>query len=772
MADRIDISATVRAVDQASGTLRNIQGTIKSIGETARDASSSLARMATQGAFGGLSQNLQGVRSAVGGVLGAFKGLASPIGALIGAGGIAGAIKVTRDFISEQRTLARVAKTTGASIEGVQAWRYMVGDVETADNALLLLQRNMAKLATAKKPDPRIADVLGKMGINLADVRSGALGMDQVLARLAAGFAKNTNETSKAIIASTLFGKAGLRMIPFLNQGEAGLAAAAEAMKEFGAPTAEQVDEAGRAGAALKEMDAAVKGLKDSIVAELVPGLTRVITETKNWIVTMRPEIVRQVSSAVQTFGRWLGLAYQGIQWVVNALGGWESALETLAIALAASKLTQPIVNLGVQLAKLAGSITFGPLTFGALGLAAAAAVVTRNWDTVGPALEGVFGRAGKIAGEAFSAISNWAKDSAKTILTAFVTGGPWAALGAAMITAGKAIIDNWDTITQWMQDSFPGLVSAAQNAWNQISSYAQTAWQRIREGWDQAGLLGALSATWDQIISGARSIGDQILSTLRSIDWGSVGTTAGTVFGSAMSLAWQAGMNYLEWLRGLDWQSVGRTIAEFLANGIQAALVGLWNLALWAKDLDWIAAATVLAEGFRNLAVTVTQTMLSIGAQFGLGIIEGILNAFGANGERIIAYLKSWIPAPVRGFLGLDRAASPPPPPAAVAQIAETVAQADQASNVIPFPERKPMPPAPLGAAIGAPSVAQPSLLAQARETQVRLDGEIVQRLRVDMSPDLRAQLAEQRAQIANLSVRQQVDVGLSMSPAMGEVA
>jgi hypothetical protein len=66
---------------------------------------------------------------------------------------------------------------------------------------------------------------------------------------------------------------------------------------------------------------------------------------------------------------------------------------------------------------------------------------------------------------------------------------------------------------------------------------------------------------------------------------------------------------------------------------------------------------------------------------------------------------------------------------------------------------------------------VAQPSLLQQAREAvPVRLDGEINNRLRVDMSPDLRAMLQEQRTSI-NL-LRNQVEIGQSMGPAMGEAA
>jgi hypothetical protein len=186
----------------------------------------------------------------------------------------------------------------------------------------------------------------------------------------------------------------------------------------------------------------------------------------------------------------------------------------------------------------------------------------------------------------------------------------------------------------------------------------------------------------------------------------------------------------------------------------VKGIVEGLWE-GLGGKALhDWMQG---LGERIRNSLPFGLGRLLegrNMPTVEELGLPAG--SKIGATGRVKLPGQLTYGPMPSAAELETMRAA------------AEDLAKTRATAEVIPFrpPTAPTAPLAPPGAVM-----TPPSLLQQAKEAiPVRLDGEINNRLRVDMSPDLRAMLQEQRTSI-NL-LRNQVEIGQSMGPAMGEAA
>ena len=117
--------------------------------------------------------------------------------------------------------------------------------------------------------------VFRRLGISAVDASGKLRATDDVLLDLADVFSKSADGAGKTEAAVKLLGKSGLDLIPFLNQGRAGINELREQAKRLGLVLSEDdAKAADEFNNKLKEMDATVKGLTVSIGLPLVRGLT------------------------------------------------------------------------------------------------------------------------------------------------------------------------------------------------------------------------------------------------------------------------------------------------------------------------------------------------------------------------------------------------------------------------------------------------------------------------------------------------------------------
>lgn len=114
-----------------------------------------------------------------------------------------------------------------------------------------------------------------RLGIAAVDANGKLRPTEQVLLDVADVFAKSADGAGKTEAAIKLFGKAGLELIPFLNQGRDGIQAMMEEAKRLGLVLSkEDAEAANKFNDEIKRLDAQVQGLALSVGSALIPMLT------------------------------------------------------------------------------------------------------------------------------------------------------------------------------------------------------------------------------------------------------------------------------------------------------------------------------------------------------------------------------------------------------------------------------------------------------------------------------------------------------------------
>jgi TP901 family phage tail tape measure protein len=168
-----------------------------------------------------------------------------------------------------------VSEKTGLSVEQVSALRFVTEQTGTSldsvARALGLLSKGTSDFAKDSSPANK---ALQELGISLTTPGGTRKPMHEMLLEIADAFQKMPDGAQKSADAMALFGRGGLAMIPFLNQGRAGIerleAQAAKlgvTMTEKDAKAAQDFERQTRA------LSAEIDGLEFKIGRKLIPGL-------------------------------------------------------------------------------------------------------------------------------------------------------------------------------------------------------------------------------------------------------------------------------------------------------------------------------------------------------------------------------------------------------------------------------------------------------------------------------------------------------------------
>ncbi len=182
----------------------------------------------TKQAFASVKSGLENITSAaksVSGVLGAL-GAALSVGALVAAG---------KEALETADTLAKLAQKTGLSVESLSLLRPIA---EQAGTSLEGLATGLKKLATAMVEaaggSKEQVETFSRLGVSVTDAAGQLRPTEEVLLDLADAFAAMPDGAEKSALAVKLLGKSGVELIPFLNQGRAGIEELKQKFKELG----------------------------------------------------------------------------------------------------------------------------------------------------------------------------------------------------------------------------------------------------------------------------------------------------------------------------------------------------------------------------------------------------------------------------------------------------------------------------------------------------------------------------------------------------------
>jgi hypothetical protein len=173
-----------------------------------------------------------------------------------------------RNAIDTADELNKLSQKTGFSVEALSGLKYAA---ELSDVSLEALAKSLKHLSVnlveARGGNKELAATFAGLGLATADPQ-------KTLLALAERFAVMPDGAHKAALAVKLFGKEGLAMVPFLNQGRAGIAALTAEAERFGlvmdAAAARQAEEFNDN---LTRIEANVRGLVQQLGNSMLPLL-------------------------------------------------------------------------------------------------------------------------------------------------------------------------------------------------------------------------------------------------------------------------------------------------------------------------------------------------------------------------------------------------------------------------------------------------------------------------------------------------------------------
>lgn len=165
------------------------------------------------------------------------------------------------------------AKKVGTSAEEYQKWAYAakLGGMETAKLEALMVKQQKA-FSDAQEGSKTTAEAYKRLGVDIASIGNSGDAFNVVIAKLA----DMEDETTRNALANDIFGKSYADLAPLLAEGSKGIEEWKQECEDLGGVMSGTAVEAGAEfGDSLDRLKTAFSGVKNSIMANMLPGLTQ-----------------------------------------------------------------------------------------------------------------------------------------------------------------------------------------------------------------------------------------------------------------------------------------------------------------------------------------------------------------------------------------------------------------------------------------------------------------------------------------------------------------
>jgi lambda family phage tail tape measure protein len=212
------------------------------------------------------------------GMLGSVLGKLGPAGLIAGASIAALGVGITALVMPVARVgdeFFKLSQKTGVSVEALTALDYAakLSDVST-EGLTKAMQKLSVAMFDSKVNGEEGSAALKALGVSATDVNGQIRPTEQVLLDLAEKFSVMPDGADKAALAVKLFGKEGLAIVPFLNQGREGITALMEEAQRLGLVMSEDVARASEVfNDNLTRLSAIFEGVQRQIGAAVIPVL-------------------------------------------------------------------------------------------------------------------------------------------------------------------------------------------------------------------------------------------------------------------------------------------------------------------------------------------------------------------------------------------------------------------------------------------------------------------------------------------------------------------
>lgn len=271
MADAV-LDVELRARDQASGPIKNL-------GEAGTKTGTKLKRslipelIKTAAILGAIKIAAKAVTSVIKGLTFGYSGLGDQIGKT------SRILGISVEELSELRAVGILASIT----------------FEEMITAARKLNQNMAILG-AGQATTELEIAFTTLRRNVEDLRGKSLSTIEAMTLFADSFKEVGKSSERTSAAIAIFGRAGAKMIPLLEQGTAEIARQIQMLRELGVIMSEEAaTKAEEFETNVAILQLTLEGVRNEIGAELVPAMSDLIIKFLEWFKTIRTEVSQTI---------------------------------------------------------------------------------------------------------------------------------------------------------------------------------------------------------------------------------------------------------------------------------------------------------------------------------------------------------------------------------------------------------------------------------------------------------------------------------------------
>lgn len=380
-----------------------------------------------------------------------------------------------RIFAKAGDELEKMSRRTGLSVEALSELGFAAeqsgADLETLEKGVRTMQRAVNDLGRGLSTQ---VDAFGDLGLSIADLEG--LSPEQQFKLIAERLSQVTDATKRAAIAQQIFGRAGTRLLPLMEQGAAGMEALQQEARRLGLTiSTKTAKDAARLTDAFNIVRRVLRITAITVGSALAPALeraakrvTRIAIVTNEWIKQNKQVIVTaaKVALGVLSIGAALvvvglllalvGAAFGGMAAIVSVAG---AALGVVTAALGA--LLSPI---GLLVAALAGGVV-AFFRFTGAGQA--------PLEFLGEKFGGLLGIAGRALGGIRDALAAGDIPQAAKVL--------WAGLRLVFLEGTKEIRETFTEGLLVMRLALVDVLGTMSRLWTRFASGVQSVWEKTQ---------------------------------------------------------------------------------------------------------------------------------------------------------------------------------------------------------------------------------------------------------------------------------------------------
>lgn len=200
--------------------------------------------------------------------------------------GLAGTLTVlTKKSLDLADKIGKLSQSTGLSTETLSRLRYQSdltgSSFDEITKGVTRLQRSMYDAEQGLRTQ---SDAFDKLGVSVTDNDGNLRDTEETMLEVADRFAQMEDGAEKAALAQVLFGRAGSKMIPFLNNGRDGLKAMAEEADSLGITMDGKLTAAAeRTNDNMTRIKTAMEGVFLRVMAQALPNIEAFTKKLVAW---------------------------------------------------------------------------------------------------------------------------------------------------------------------------------------------------------------------------------------------------------------------------------------------------------------------------------------------------------------------------------------------------------------------------------------------------------------------------------------------------------